>query len=59
MLEIIKSGADKVFINTAAVENPSLIKESSKIIGSSNVVVAIDAKKDITLNKIFFISWRK
>ncbi|PNR92273.1 imidazole glycerol phosphate synthase subunit HisF [Petrotoga sp. 9PWA.NaAc.5.4] len=51
MLEIIKSGADKVFINTAAVENPSLIKESSKIIGSSNVVVAIDAKKDITLNK--------
>lgn len=46
MLEVIKSGADKVFINTAAVENPDLIKDSSKIIGSSNVVVAIDAKKD-------------
>ncbi len=53
MVEIIKCGADKVFINTAAVENPNLIKESSKIIGSSNVVVAIDAKKDVESEKYY------
>lgn len=53
MVEIIKFGADKVFINTAAVENPNLIKESSKIIGSSNVVVAIDAKKDAESEKYY------
>ncbi|PNR96350.1 imidazole glycerol phosphate synthase subunit HisF [Petrotoga olearia] len=53
MVEIIKCGADKVFINTAAVENPNLIKESSKIIGSSNVVVAIDAKKDAESGKYY------
>ncbi|PNR98186.1 imidazole glycerol phosphate synthase [Petrotoga mexicana DSM 14811] len=53
MVEIIKCGADKAFINTAAVENPNLIKESSKIIGSSNVVVAIDAKKDVESEKYY------
>lgn len=42
--EIIKSGADKVFLNTAAVENPNLIRELAKVIGSSNIVIAIDAK---------------
>jgi len=42
--EIIRRGADKIFINTAAVENPSLIKEIADLIGSANLVVAIDAK---------------
>ncbi len=42
--KIIKSGADKVFINTAAVENPDLINEVSNTLGSSNLVIAIDAK---------------
>ncbi len=42
--EIIKSGADKVFLNTAAVENPGLISEAAKIVGSANLVIAIDAK---------------
>jgi cyclase len=42
--EIIKGGADKVFLNTAAVENPDLIRELAKVIGSSNIVIAIDAK---------------
>jgi len=42
--EIVKIGADKVFLNTAAVENPEIIKNAAKILGSSNLVIAIDAK---------------
>ena len=43
--DLLNSGADKVSINTAAVKNPKLIKESSKKFGSQCIVVAIDAKK--------------
>ncbi|MBN1406114.1 MAG: imidazole glycerol phosphate synthase subunit HisF [Candidatus Omnitrophica bacterium] len=42
---LLKSGADKVSINTAAVENPQLIKESSEEFGCQCIVVAIDAKR--------------
>lgn len=42
--EIIKNGADKVFLNTAAVDNPMLIEEAARIVGSANLVIAIDAK---------------
>ncbi|NJE41903.1 imidazole glycerol phosphate synthase subunit HisF [Thermococcus sp. GR6] len=42
--EIIKSGADKVFLNTAAVNNPELVREAAKVVGSANLVIAIDAK---------------
>ena len=44
MREIVKSGADKVFINTIAVERPDIINEAVDVVGSSNLVVAIDAK---------------
>ena len=43
--KLLISGADKVSINTAAVNNQNLIKESSKKFGSQCIVVAIDAKK--------------
>lgn len=43
--EILKSGADKISINTAAVKNPDLIKEASRKFGSQCIVVAIDAKR--------------
>ena len=43
--EILRAGADKVSINTAAVMEPQLIKESSKIFGSQCIVTAIDAKR--------------
>lgn len=45
MKEVIKTGADKVFINSAAVRNPLLIQEAAKVIGSANICVAVDAKK--------------
>lgn len=42
---MLKSGADKVSMNTAAVESPDLIKASSEEFGSQCIVVAIDAKR--------------
>ncbi len=41
----LRSGADKVSMNTAAVENPKLIKEGSRRFGEQCIVVAIDAKR--------------
>ena len=43
--KLLNCGADKVSINTAAVQNPKLVIESSKKFGSQCIVVAIDAKK--------------
>ena len=42
---ILRAGADKVSLNTSAVQNPDLIKESSRMFGSQCIVLAIDAKK--------------
>ena len=44
MKRLLKAGADKIAINSAAVKNPNLIKEASDYFGSQCVVVAIDAK---------------
>lgn len=41
---LLKSGADKVSLNTCAVENPTLVKQSSEMFGAQCIVVAIDAK---------------
>ena len=43
--KLLNCGADKVSINTAAVQNPKLVIESSKKFGSQCIVVTIDAKK--------------
>lgn len=43
--EILKAGADKISINSAAVKNPGLITEAAQKFGSQCIVVAIDAKK--------------
>ncbi|MHA1269259.1 MAG: imidazole glycerol phosphate synthase subunit HisF [Candidatus Helarchaeota archaeon] len=42
---VLSSGADKISINTSAVKNPKLIKESSDMFGSQCIVLAIDAKR--------------
>lgn len=42
---LLKSGADKVSINSSAIKNPDLINELSSKFGSQCIVVAIDAKK--------------
>ena len=43
--DLLNAGADKVSIMTAAVENPDLVGEAAVMIGSANLVVAIDAKR--------------
>lgn len=45
VIRLLNAGADKVGINTTAVNNPELIKEVADRIGSQCLVVAIDAKK--------------
>lgn len=45
MREMLKAGADKVSINTAAVTNPKLISEGAMKFGSQCIVLAIDAKR--------------
>lgn len=42
---ILREGADKVAVNTAAIMNPGLISEAAEKFGSQCVVVAIDAKR--------------
>jgi len=42
---LLNAGADKVSINTAAVQNPDLVRDASGIVGNQCIVVAIDAKK--------------
>jgi cyclase len=42
---LLNAGADKVSINTAAVQDPELVREASGIVGCQCIVVAIDAKR--------------
>ncbi|MDD3420061.1 MAG: imidazole glycerol phosphate synthase subunit HisF [Candidatus Gastranaerophilales bacterium] len=42
---LLRAGADKVALNSAAVKNPDIIKEASEEFGSQCIVIAIDAKK--------------
>jgi cyclase len=50
---MLNAGADKVSLNTAAIQNPDLISEASSHFGNQCIVVAIDAKRDPKTN-----SWR-
>ena len=43
---LLQAGADKVSINTAAIQTPQLVRESAKMFGSQCIVVAIDAKQN-------------
>ena len=42
---VLRAGADKVTLNTAAIERPALITEAAEIFGSQCIVVAIDARR--------------
>jgi imidazole glycerol-phosphate synthase subunit HisF len=44
---ILRAGADKITLNTAAVENPELIRACAETFGSQCVVVAIDARRRV------------
>jgi imidazole glycerol-phosphate synthase subunit HisF len=54
--ELLNAGADKVSLNTAAVQNPEIIRDSSLMFGSQCIVAAIDAKKTGRTSSGFEIS---
>ncbi|WDT73733.1 MAG: imidazole glycerol phosphate synthase subunit HisF [Candidatus Manganitrophus sp.] len=57
---LLAAGADKVSINTAAVQNPAFVREAALQFGSSTIVVAIDAKRrDETGWEVFTHGGRK
>ena len=51
--KLLNCGADKVSINTAAVQNPEVVEDSTKKFGSQCIVVAIDAKRNEDKWEIF------
>jgi len=57
--EIIKRGADKVFVNTSAVDRPELVGEMAELIGTANTVVAIDAKWNGSFWEVYTHGGRK
>ena len=57
--KLLNSGADKISINTAAVQNSKIVSDSSKKFGSQCIVVAIDAKRKNNHWEIFYTWWKK
>jgi cyclase len=51
---ILANGADKVAVNTAAIQNPSIITEISRRFGAQCAVLAIDAKREYDSGKVWF-----
>ncbi|HET9660879.1 MAG TPA: imidazole glycerol phosphate synthase subunit HisF [Thermomicrobiales bacterium] len=49
--QLLRAGADKVSINSAALANPGLISEGAEIFGSQCIVVAIDTRRDSETGK--------
>lgn len=45
--DVLRAGADKVSLNTAAVERPELISEGAQVFGSQCMIVAIDARRKV------------
>jgi cyclase len=56
---LLNAGADKVSINTSAVQNPELVREAASIVGNQAIVVAIDAKKKNDSWEVFTHGGRK
>ena len=56
---LLRAGADKVGINTAAVKNPQLISEAADIFGRQCIVLAIDAARDPKLGWRVFVNGGK
>jgi cyclase len=56
---LLNAGADKVSINTAAVQNPQLVQQASGVVGCQCIVVAIDAKKKGSSWEVFTHGGRK
>lgn len=53
---LLKNGADKISVNSAAVRNPAIIQEMSNAFGSQCVVLAIDTKKEADGNWYVYLN---
>ncbi|MBN1691512.1 MAG: imidazole glycerol phosphate synthase subunit HisF [Dehalococcoidia bacterium] len=51
MRRMLQAGADKVSVNTAAVQDPHMLKQGSDIFGSQCIVLAVDAKRSALSGK--------
>ena len=51
--ELLQAGADKVSLNTAAVQKPDLVREASEKFGSQCIVVAIDAQRRLAEGRLW------
>jgi len=43
--ELLRAGADKVSVNTAAIKNPELLREMAEIFGAQCIVLSVDARR--------------
>ena len=55
---ILRAGSDKVSLNSAAVKNPDLITQGAELAGSQAIVVAIDAKRNPTVQSSNHPTWQ-
>ncbi len=57
--DILRAGADKVSINSAAIKNPNLLRDGARMFGSQCIVLAIDAKRRRTdlINQVCTEAW--
>ncbi len=57
--DVLLAGADKVTINTAAIERPEIVREASDVFGSQCICVAIDAKRSGSGFEVYTYGGRK
>jgi imidazole glycerol-phosphate synthase subunit HisF len=57
--DVLLAGADKVTINTAAIERPEIVREASDVFGSQCICVAIDAKQSGSGFEVYTYGGRK
>jgi cyclase len=57
--DVLLAGADKVTINTAAIERPEIIREASDMFGSQCICIAIDAKWSVSGPEVYTYGGRK
>jgi imidazole glycerol-phosphate synthase subunit HisF len=57
--DVLLAGADKVTINTAAIERPEIVREASDVFGSQCICVAIDAKRSASGFEVYTYGGRK
>jgi cyclase len=53
--QVLRAGADKVTLNTAAIRNPSFVREATEKFGSSTIVIAIEAIKQTNGKYLAFV----